>query len=702
MTEPPLAAITSIEAAETLAQLAYQLRYHDERYHRQDQPEISDAEYDALRLRYQQLAARFPDLLPADAPPVAALIGAEPATGFAKVVHTIPMLSLENAFSCADVADFLASIRRFLALKADTSESALTLIAEPKIDGLSCALRYENGYLVQAATRGNGQIGEDVTANARTIREIPQQLTAPDVPSILEVRGEVYIRDEDFLALNQQQQQQGLKLYANPRNLAAGSLRQLDANITATRPLRFFAYTYGETSQPFATTQQAVLQKLAAWGFPVSQPIALATSLDELIHYYEQLQQQRYQLGFSVDGVVYKVNRLDWQQRLGFISRTPRWAIAHKFPAQQAQTRLERITVQVGRTGVLTPVAELTPINVGGVMVSRATLHNAQEIERKDIREGDLVLIQRAGDVIPQVVEVIFSQRPANSQPFRFPTRCPICHSQISANPHEAARRCTGGLSCPAQAVERIKHFASRNAFDITGLGERHIEAFFQEGWLHSPVDLFYLQQRDAQAGYLLAQREGWGEKSARNLFQAIERRRTIALERFIYALGIHQIGQVSAQLLAQHYGSFQAWYAAMRQIAQNPPPAAAYQDLLSINGIGASMAADLQAFFAEPHNQSIVEQLAACLTIVDYPAEKIHPSQPLAGKIIVFTGTLATMSRAEAKTKAEALGARVTTSISTKTHWVIVGEDAGNKAAKAQALGIPQLTEAQWLDLIK
>lgn len=695
MTVPSATAFTRLEAEQEIERLVALIHYHDERYHGQDQPEISDAEYDALRLRYQQIVSQFPELAASSG--LEAKVGAEPGSGFNKVMHTVPMLSLGNAFSREDIADFLTSIRKFIKELADNDP--IEWVAEPKIDGLSCALRYERGHLVRAATRGNGQMGEEVTANVKTIGDIPHYLAAADVPEVLEVRGEVYIRDADFLALNQQQQQQGLKIYANPRNLAAGSLRQLDAAITATRPLRFFAYSWGEVSSVFAETQQQAREKLAQWGFVISHPSTVASSLAELMAYYQTLQQQRSQLDFSIDGVVYKINRLDWQHRLGFISRTPRWAIAHKFPAQQAQTRLQKITIQVGRTGSLTPVAELVPINVGGVMVSRATLHNANEIQRKDIREGDEVIVQRAGDVIPQVVAVVMAQRPANSQPFVFPTHCPVCHSQVSQRDNEAARRCTGGLTCSAQAVERIKHFVSRNAFDIVGLGERHIESFFKEGLLTSPVDLFLLQQRDIAAGSPLQRREGWGKKSAANLFQAIEQRRTVALSRLIYALGIHQIGQVSAQLLARHYGTFQVWYQAMR--AAQDPTSEAYQDLLSIDGMGIGMATDLLAFFAEPHNLAVLNDLAAQLVIT---ADQANTTQdtPLAGKTIVFTGTLVTMSRTEAKAKAEALGAKVTNSISKKTDLVIVGEDAGSKDSKAKALEITRLTESQWLQLIQ
>jgi len=705
-TEIPPADLSPAQAEQELARLAAEIAKHDRHYYQKDAPTISDAAYDALRRRNEAIEARFPGLIREDSP--SRRVGALPASGFAKVTHRVPMLSLGNAFDSADVVDFFARIRRFLGLP---DSEPVDVIAEPKIDGLSISLRYEAGKFVQAATRGDGTTGENVTANVKTIAEVPKKLRG-DVPDVLEIRGEVYMSHKAFAALNQQRERDGEALFANPRNAAAGSLRQLDAAITARRPLRIFCYAWGETSGALADTQSGFLERLTEWGFPVNPLTGRCRGAEEALARYDTIGQNRAQLDYDIDGVVYKVDRLDWQQRLGFVSRAPRWAIAHKFPAEKAQTLLEKITIQVGRTGALTPVANLTPITVGGVVVSRATLHNADEIERKDIREGDTVIIQRAGDVIPQVVEVVLEKRPASSEPYAFPAVCP-CDLQTPTfrEPGEAVTRCTGELACPYQQVERLRHFVSRDAFDIEGLGEKQISAFFDRGWIRTPADIFDLQQNDAARETKLEELEGWGEKSATNLFAAIEARRTIALERLIYALGIRQIGQATAKQLARNYGSFAQWHAAMLQAtaerAKNhtemkKPEAVgeAYAALCDIEGIGINMADDIVEFFSEPHNVAVIEALAERLII----EEAVRPdtsSSAIAGKTVVFTGSLETMSRAEAKATAEARGAKVSGSVSKKTDYVVVGADPGSKAKKAQELGIAILSEEAWRDLI-
>jgi DNA ligase (NAD+) len=683
-------ALTEAQAKKELARLAAEIAHHDKLYHQQDAPAISDAAYDALVQRNRAIEARFPGLRRLDSPSMR--VGAAPTTGFAKVAHRRPMLSLDNAFADAEVADFLGGIRRFLRLPAD---EPIELMAEPKIDGLSATLTYEDGKFVQGATRGDGSVGEDITRNLATIEDLPRSFAGRKPPKLIEVRGEVYMRHRDFAKLNKSREAEDEPVFANPRNAAAGSVRQLDPAITASRPLHFFAYAEGESDPPAHwRTQRDFLEQLEAWGFTVNPLARLCKNETELFAFYRKIGEDRAKLDYDIDGVVYKVNRRDWQERLGFVGRAPRWAVAHKFAAERAETRLKEIRIQVGRTGALTPVAELEPITVGGVVVSRATLHNEDEIQRKDIREGDWVVVQRAGDVIPQIVEVVEKRRPHGAKPFAFPERCPVCDSLAVREPGEAIRRCTGGLVCAAQAVERLRHFVSRGAADIEGLGEKHIQAFFDDELLKTPADLFRLRRhRDA-----LVEREGWGEQSVKKLFEAIETRRNLALDRFIYALGIRQVGEQTAKLLARHYESFAAWRDAM--VAAQKPESGAYQDLDAIEGIGPSVAADILAFFAEAHNREVLAQLAREIEIESYQAPKTGRS-PIAGKTVVFTGTLETMGRAEAKAKAEQLGAKVAGSVSKKTDYVVVGADAGSKAKAAAELGVKQLSEQEWLKLV-
>jgi DNA ligase (NAD+) len=681
--------LTPKQAEQELARLAQEIAHHDQLYHQKDAPEISDADYDRLRLRNDAIEARFPELRRTDSPTLR--VGAAPATGFAKVTHARPMLSLDNAFDEEDAREFVARIRRFLGLKEDV---AVELVAEPKIDGLSASLRYEDGAFVQGATRGDGTVGEDVTANLRTITDLPKRLSGKRVPKVLEVRGEVYMRHADFQKLNAERAAAGEPVFANPRNFAAGTVRQIDPRVTASRPLRFFAYAWGEVSEPVAETHWDFLQHLKDWGFAVNPLAKRCQDIDQALAFHADIAAQRAQLPYDIDGVVYKVNRFDWQNRLGMVSRAPRWALAHKFPAERAQTILRAIKIQVGRTGALTPVAELEPITVGGVVVSRATLHNEDEIARKDIREGDSVIIQRAGDVIPQVVAVVPEKRPRGSKPYAFPDRCPVCNSHAVREEGMAVRRCTGGLICAAQAVERLKHFVSRNAFDIDGLGDKRIEELWQEGWLKTPADIFRLGKRAAD----LEEREGWGKQSVAKLLSAIEARRNIALERFIYALGIPQVGEATARLLAKNYGSLAAWREAMT--AAQDPEGPAYHELDNIEGIGPSVAADIIAFFGEAHNLEALDDLARELTVQDFVQPKTSGS-PIAGKSVVFTGELVAMTRSEAKARAESLGAKVASSVSKKTDYVIVGADAGSKATKAKELGLTVLSEEDWLKLI-
>ncbi|MBN8520893.1 MAG: NAD-dependent DNA ligase LigA [Alphaproteobacteria bacterium] len=672
--------------------LIKEIQYHDDLYHQKDTPEISDAEYDALRRELEKIESQFPQL---GLDLFAHKVGAVPAKGFKKVHHRLPMLSLSNVFEDQELYDFLERIRRFLNL---TDQDIIDICAELKIDGLSCALRYENRKLIQAATRGDGTEGEDITANVMTISDVPKTLP-PDAPDILEVRGEIYMRRDDFQALNDRQQAEGKPVFANPRNGAAGSVRQLDPAITASRPLHFFGYALGEIPQKIADTQWGIRQKLFSWGFAEAEPAKLCRNGEEMLAYFLNVSKDRIALPFDIDGVVYKVNRLDWQDRLGFVSRAPRWATAHKFPAEKAITILKDITIQVGRTGTLTPVAELEPINVGGVIVSRATLHNEDEIIRKDVRIGDHVVIQRAGDVIPQIVEVILERRPANAVPFIFPKTCPACGSHAVREEGEVARRCTGGLICPAQAVERLKHFVSRGGFDIEGMGAKIIETFYADGLVRNPVDIFTLERRDQQSLTPLRVREGWGDLSAKNLFAAINARRKIPLHRFIYALGIRQIGEATAKKMAGHYGTWEKLKSAMTESQDRQGES--FQDLLSIEDVGPSVAQDIVHFFGEDHNLEILSQLIPALDIEPYQAPKQGESA-VAGKTVVFTGTMTRMTRAEAKSTAEALGAKVSGSVSSKTHFVVAGEDAGSKLKAAYDLGVTVLSEDEWINLIK
>jgi len=677
------------DAAKELAQLAQEIALHDRLYYQHDAPKISDADYDALRRRNEAIEARFPDLVRPDSP--SRRVGAAPATGFAKVTHAKPMLSLNNAFSEEEASEFMARVRRFLGLGAD---DPVELVGEPKIDGLSVSARYENGRFVQAATRGDGIVGEDISANLRTVKGVPERLHGTRAPAVLEVRGEVYMTKADFLKLNQRQEKEGKPPFANPRNAAAGSLRQLDSKITASRRLSAFFYAEGEMSEPIAPTQWDFLKALRKLGFPTNPLARLCPSIEEALALYREIAERRAELDYDIDGVVYKVNRFDLQERLDMVSRAPRWALAHKFPAEQATTVLKDIIIQVGRTGTLTPVADLEPVTVGGVVVSRATLHNEDEIARKDIRIGDTVIVQRAGDVIPQIVAVIEAKRPSDAVPYIFPDECPKCHSKAVREEGEVARRCTGGLICPAQAVERLRHFVSRNAFDIEGLGRKHIEAFHADGLLKSPGDIFKLHVHRSE----LEAREGWGKQSVEKLLQAIEERRRIGLERFIHALGIPQVGEATAKLLARTYRTLPAWREAM--MAAEDHASEAYQDLTNIEGIGPSVAEDILNFFAERNNLEVLDRLAREVTAEEFKAPRAA-SSPIAGKTVVFTGTLERMTRNEAKARAEALGATVAGSVSKKTDYVVMGAEAGSKAAKARELGVNILSEEEWLELI-
>ncbi len=697
----PVEDLTREQAAAELARLAKEIAHHDDLYYRKSAPAISDAEYDALRQRNEEIEKRFPDLVRPDSP--SKRVGAKPEAGFAEVRHAVPMLSLNNAFTREDVADFIARIRRFLGLK---DGDGIELVAEPKIDGLSASLRYEKGKFVLGATRGDGAVGENVTENLRRVRDVPHQLKGR-TPDILEVRGEVYMARSDFAALNKQREKDGLALYANPRNSASGSLRQIDPSVTAERKLRFFAYSWGEISETPADSYWHFLERLGRWGFHVNPKAKLCKSPDEALAFYEQVAGLRAKLDYDIDGVVYKVSRIDWQQRLGMVSRAPRWAIAHKFPAEHAETVLNKITIQVGRTGTLTPVANLEPVTVGGVVVARATLHNEDYIAEKDIREGDTVVIQRAGDVIPQVLEVVKAKRPRGAKEYAFPTKCPCpLKSDAVREPGEAARRCTGALACPFQQFERLRHFVSRDAFDIEGLGHVHIEKFRAESLIDTPADIFRLHKHKAK----LLEREGWGEQSVTNLFDAIEARRTIPLDKFIYALGIRQVGQATARLLAKHYRSLDRWQAEMREAQKerkkNPDEMKRaeevgphYAELRSIEQIGFGVADEIVEFFGESHNLKALEDLTDEVTVEDYapPAAK---KSAISGKTIVFTGTLTAMGRNEAKARAEALGATVASSVSKKTDLVVVGADAGSKAKKAEELGIEMMDEDAWLKL--
>ena len=758
------------QAAAELSRLAAEMRRADFLYN-EAAPELSDAEYDALKARNLAIETRFPALIRADSPSLK--VGSPASSQFSEVRHGVPMLSLDNAFDEGDVADFVARIQRFLKLP---HADPVAFVAEPKIDGLSANIRYEKGVLVQGATRGDGRTGEDITANLKTISDIPVKLSGSGWPDLIEIRGEVYAPNEGFAAFNAAAEAEGRRTYANPRNFAAGSLRQIDPKVTAGRPLAFFAYAWGETSAPFAETQEGALAALKSWGFKVNPRSVRVEGVDGLMDVYRGLETDRAGLGYDIDGVVYKVDRLDWQERLGFVSRSPRWAIAHKFPAQQATTALEGIDIQVGRTGSLTPVARLHPVTVGGVVVRNATLHNEDEIARKDVRIGDTVVLQRAGDVIPQIVEVVIERRPAEAVPYVFPTHCPVCGSEAVRPEGEVRRRCTGGLICNAQLVERLKHFVSRRAFDIEGLGEKQLIAFHERGWIHEPADIFRLA-RDAEKLDLLRAEDGYGDTSVKNLVAGIDARRTIALERLIFGLGIRDIGDQTSLLLARHFGSWAEFHKAgleaasgipspewtrlaeghgvsqrtlsvmaaaelspadpwpeapidqklalafpgvatparralavlapdwpavleLARIAREDGPSETLGQIAGIAGVGPVAARAVAEFFHEVHNRTVVDALIAELTeVVD--AEKPKTDSPVAGKTVVFTGSLEKFTRDEAKARAESLGAKVSGSVSKKTDYVVAGPGAGSKLKDAEKHGVTVLSEDDWLEMI-
>jgi len=701
--------LTERQARAEHKRLADEIAHHDKLYHEKDDPEVSDAEYDKLRQRLKAIEAKFSQLVDMFSP--TQKVAPTPTTAFAKVRHARPMLSLDNAFSEDEVREFVVRVRRALERDIDLGEDEqVALACEPKIDGLSISLRYQDGVFTVGATRGDGTTGEDVTPNLRTVKDIPHELKGK-APGSIEIRGEVYMERAAFLAMNRRQEADEEKVFANPRNAAAGSLRQLDSTITASRPLRFFAYAWGEAEPRSWKTQSEYLKLLKGWGFKVNPQSKLCLTPEQVLDYYAGMAAQRAALPYDIDGVVYKVDRIDWQERLGFVSRAPRWAIAHKFPAEQARTRLNDIVIQVGRTGALTPVADLEPVNVGGVMVARATLHNADEIERLDVRVGDMVIIQRAGDVIPQVLGFVPEERPKKTHKYEFPTHCPCpLKTKVASEEGGVVRRCSGGLECPFQQVERMRHFVSRYAFDIEGLGVTHIENFWRAGLLKTPADLFRLKDKAGD----IHKREGWGDLSVRNLLAAIEARRAIPLERYIYAIGIPLIGEATAKLLAQEYGDADTWLvemlAATRERKKNPDPvkkekAAAevgesYGRLCNIEQIGVTTADAMCAFFGEGHTVDIIEDLRKQLTVEPLTRRVIAADAPLKDKIVVFTGELSSMTRDAAKARAEELGAKVTDSVSKKTSLVVVGENAGSKARKAAELGVQTLTEEEWVKL--
>jgi DNA ligase (NAD+) len=691
----PVDALNRAQAKSELERLAAEITEHDRRYYQQDAPTIADAEYDMLRRRNEAIETRFPDLVRADSP--TRRVGAAPSEKFAKVRHAVPMLSLANAFGEGEVRDFVERVRRFLKLEA---AEAIRFTAEPKIDGLSLSLRYQGGRLINGATRGDGSEGEDVTANVRTLEDIPKQLHGK-VPGVCEIRGEVYMSRSAFLALNQRQAAAGKQTFANPRNSAAGSLRQLDPAITASRPLAFFAYGWGEMSEMPADTQSGMIAWFAARGFKTNPLMKICRSIDEILEFHRALEFKRTSLDYDIDGVVYKLDRLDWQERLGFVSRTPRWAIAHKFPAEKAMTVVKSIGVQVGRTGALTPVAKLAPVTVGGVVVQNATLHNAGEIARLDVRVGDTVMVQRAGDVIPQVLGIVPEKRPKHAKPYRFPTTCP-CHLRTpvmrdttAAGAVGAVARCSGEFACPYQIVEHLRHFVSRRAFDIDGLGEKQIALFFERGWIREPADIFTLEERNAEIR--LEKEEGFGAVSVRNLFAAISARREISLERFIHALGIRHIGETTARLLARAYVTWADFHDTAVRLSAGDEDTR--QEMDALEGIGETVIDALAAYFAEEHNRGIVERLTAQVRI--RAAEEQATRSRVSGKTVVFTGALARMTREEAKATAERLGAKVAGSVSKKTDYVVAGSGAGSKLDKAKALGVAVLSEEEWLGIV-
>ncbi len=688
-------AVDERQAKDELKRLAAEIAEHDKRYYQDDTPTVSDAEYDALRRRNATIEARYPGLVRADSP--SRRIGAAPAAKFAKVRHAVPMLSLDNAFAEQDVVDFIGRIRRFLRLQDDDE---IAFSAEPKIDGLSISLRYEGGELAIGATRGDGNVGEDVTANVRTLSDIPHRLESRGVPEVCEVRGEVYMTKSGFLALNTRQSELGGQVFVNPRNSAAGSLRQKDPLITASRPLGFFAYAWGEMSRMPADTQAGMANWFRSCGFKTNPLATMCRSVEELLQFHHEIEAERATLDYDIDGVVYKVDRLDWQQRLGFVSRNPRWAIAHKFPAEKAMTVVKDIEIQVGRTGALTPVAKLEPVTVGGVVVQNATLHNADEIARLGVRIGDTVRIQRAGDVIPQVLGVV-EERPRGARLYHFPSKCPcrlhteVVRDKTASGEEGAVARCSGEFACPFQAVEHLKHFVSRRAVDIDGLGEKQIELFYQRGWVREPADIFTLEAHNKEVR--LQEVEGFGETSVRNLFAAIAARREVALERFIYALGIRHVGETTATALSRGYGTWAAFHQACLKLAKGDEET--QEELDALDQIGDTVIESLRDYFGEVHNLRRVERLAAQVRIRD--AERPASDSPVAGKTVVFTGALEKMTRDEAKAMAERLGAKVAGSVSKKTDYVIAGPGAGSKLDRAREAGVTLLTEDEWFALV-
>jgi DNA ligase (NAD+) len=704
-TSVSVADLTEAQAKAELKRLAAEIAAHDKRYYQQDTPTITDAEYDALRRRNAAIEARFPKLIRADSP--SQRVGAAPTGKFKKVRHAVPMLSLDNAFSDEDVIDFVARIRRFLRLGNDEK---IAFSAEPKIDGLSMSLRYEDGELVTAATRGDGAEGEDVTANIRTLGDVPKRLKGRNVPQVCEVRGEVYMTKHAFLSLNERQKAAGGQIFANPRNSAAGSLRQKDPAITASRPLGFFAYSWGEMSKMPADTQSGMIKWFESCGFKTNPLARLCRSTEELMAFHHEIEESRAELDYDIDGVVYKVDRIDWQERLGFVSRVPRWGIAHKFPAERAITVLKGIEIQVGRTGAFTPVGKLEPVSVGGVIVQNVTLHNEDYIKGiggggeqlrggRDLRIGDTVVVQRAGDVIPQIVDVV-ADKPRGKETYQFPTRCPcplktkVMREETATGEEGARARCTGEFACPYQKIQHLMLFVSRRAFDIEGLGEKQIELFFDKGWVKEPADIFTLEKKHRSD---LLEQEGFGETSVRNLFNAIEARRKIALDRFVYALGIRHVGETTALALARGYGSWKAFHDAALKVAKDDADAAAEMDAL--DQIGDTVIEAVKAYLGESHNRGVVERLTKQITILD--AEKPKTNTAVAGKTVVFTGALEKMTREEAKAQAERLGAKTAGSVSRKTDYVVAGPGAGSKLADAKKLGVTVLTEDEWLKLI-
>jgi DNA ligase (NAD+) len=706
--DTPVDDLTEKKAKAEHARLAAEIAEHDRRYYQEDAPTVSDAEYDELRRRYGAIEARFPQLRTLES--LTQRVGAAPSPRFAKVRHAVPMLSLDNAFAEQDVVDFVGRIRRFL---RQPDDEEIVFSAEPKIDGLSMSLRYEGGKVVTAATRGDGAEGEDVTANIKTLKEVPQHLKGRHVPAVCEVRGEVYMTKAAFLELNRKQAEAGKQLYVNPRNTAAGSLRQLDPTVTASRPLGFFAYAWGQMSEMPAKSQSGMIKWFETCGFKTNPLTKLCRSVEELLAFHREIEAQRSHLDYDIDGVVYKVDRLDWQERLGFVSRSPRWAIAHKFPAERAITVLKDIEIQVGRTGAFTPVGKLEPVGVGGVIVQNVTLHNEDYIkgvggngeqlrQGRDIRIGDTVIVQRAGDVIPQVVDVVLAKRPKDAKPYHFPKKCPCpLHTDVvreeTATGEEGARtRCTGEFACPYQKIEHLKLFVSRRAFDIEGFGEKQIEFFFEQGWVKEPADIFDLPRRNKEIK--LEEQEGYGETSVRNLFAAIEQRREIALDRFIFALGIRQVGETTALALARGYGSWTAFHDASLKVAKSDEETIAEMDAL--DQIGETVIEAIKAYFGESQNRGIVERLTREVKILD--AEKPRANSAVAGKTVVFTGALEKMTRDEAKASAERLGAKVSGSVSKKTDYVVAGPGAGSKLAEAKKHGVAVLTEDEWAKLIR